>query len=153
MRRLTQGIFILVALCCGAAAPAASGTFIITAGGSAWADAGWCPPAACSTSAFGFISGGSPVLSDGKQVALFQNVLYSGFPIDRITMRIDGFTSDPGVNYINSVIVTSCDNAPSILTPASVSEYVWTPAFGRGTWEWIRPYCMSAGKPYSISIQ
>jgi hypothetical protein len=101
-----------------------------------------------SDSALGGSSLGSATnltLSDGKVVSQFEDV--HGI----VTLRIGGFTSDPGKSYFTSINVT-CFSPPTTMN-SSTSTYTYAASTGYAVWGWARSTeCMSRPWMYTLGI-
>jgi hypothetical protein len=96
--------FVLIGICSNALAVTGSTTFTVDAGPLAGQGVGFSTDG-CDGSDFGSVA--TPVLSDGKKVcALYEQDLYP-FADNQLYLVIDGFTSDPGINYFN-ILSLSC---------------------------------------------
>jgi hypothetical protein len=85
-------------------------------------------------------------LSDGKTVSDFADVGGGG-----VTLRIGGFTSDPGKTYFNYINV-SCIYTPTTMSSAS-SSYAYTSSTGYAVWSWSRTdWCMQFPGSYSLGV-
>lgn len=140
---------LLTSLCISAAAYAATGSFVLTAGGQNLTVNGYC--AICSPT-FGSVT--DPILSDGKQVAVLDTgIIGSGNPFEYgFELTIEGFSANPGKSYINSVSV-NCSYGP--MTFYSSAVYTYGYANGTASWQW-RPQmqdCFAVGNKYNVSIQ
>lgn len=149
MSKALSLLAFLTSLCIGAAAYAATGSFVLTAGGQNLTINGYC--AICSPT-FGSVT--DPILSDGKQVAVLDTgIIGSGDPFEYgFELTIEGFSANPGKSYINSVSV-NCSFGPMTFYSSSVFTYGY--ANGTASWEWrsLAEDCFTVGDSYNVSIQ
>jgi len=100
-----------------------------------------------------FGSVATPVLSDGKKVCALTEQDMGPLQDDLLTVVIDGFTSDPGINYFNTLAVSGVSCGLSL--PAASGYYSYLPSTGQASWTFdiYATICLAgAGYTQSLSI-